>query len=93
MTEVLPGFEDDMAEEAERRRRQTEERRRSASIPGVSGPDKDGRYTLTRTFPWEDLDGTAHRAVTVILTPAEWTAIEETILADLGLARAEPREA
>jgi hypothetical protein len=84
---VLPGFEDDLVAEQERRRQQTEARRIAASDPGVTGPDKDGRYTLTRTYPWEDLDGQMHKAVTVLLSPAEWAVLETHILADLGLVR------
>ena len=88
MADVLPGFEDEVAQIAEARRRLNEAHRIAASDPTVTGPDKDGLYTLTRTHPYEDVDGVQHRAVTVLLTPAEWSVLETHILADLGLHRA-----
>lgn len=88
MSDVLPGFEEEMAEVEAARQRLNEAHRLAASDPTVVGPDKDGRYTLTRTHPYVDVDGIQHRAVTVLLTPAEWTVIEAHILADLGLHRA-----
>ena len=85
---VLPGFEQEVADIAAARAALNEAHRIAASDPSVSGPDKDGRYTLTRTHPYVDVDGVGHRAVTAILTPAEWTVLENHILADLGLTRA-----
>lgn len=88
MTDVLPGFEDEVAAQEAARAAQIEARRLAASDPTVTGPDSGGRYTLIRTHPWEDIDGQPHKAVTVIFSAAEWTIIEATILADLGLHRA-----
>ena len=84
-TDVLPGFEEEVAELAEARRRLNEAHRLAASEPTVTGPDKDGLHTLTRTHPYVDVEGIQHRAVTVILTPAEWAALADAVLAQFNL--------
>lgn len=85
--DVLPGFEDEVAEVAAARARLNEAHRIAASDPSVSDADKDGIRTLTRTHPYVDVDGIQHPAVTVRLSPAEWSVLENHILADLGLTR------
>ena len=89
MSDVLPGFEEEMAEAEAARLRLNEAHRLVASEPVVEGPDKDGVYCLTRTHPYEDADGVEHRAVTNLFTPAMWAAITSAVLAEYGLTTLE----
>ena len=84
--DVLPGFEDEVAELAAARARLNEAHRLAASEPAVEGPDEDGVYCLTRTHPYVDVDGIQHRAVTNLFTPAMWAVITDAVLAERGLS-------
>jgi hypothetical protein len=86
VSDVLPGFEDEMAEAEAARQRLNEAHRLAASTPAVEGPDEDGVYCLIRTHPYVDADGVGHRAVTNLFTPAMWAALSTAVLAEYGLS-------
>lgn len=86
---VLPGFEQEVADIAEARARLNEAHRVAASEPSLDGPDEDGVYCLTRTHPYVDVDGIQHRAVTNLFTPAMWATITSAVLAERGLTTIE----
>jgi hypothetical protein len=86
VSDVLPGFEEEVAEAEAARQRLNEAHRLAASDPTVDGPDKDGIYCLTRTHPYVDVDGVQHKAVTNLFTPAMWATITNAVLAEYGLS-------
>ena len=86
--DVLPGFEEEERARLAARLNANAAKAAAAADPTVetwTGPDGTPRYTLTRSQPWESEDGHKYRAVTVILSPAEWAVIADAVLAQYNL--------
>jgi hypothetical protein len=89
---VLPGFEEEVGREEREKLQRNAKRALAAATPTVekwTGRDGTPRYTLYRSQAWESEDGHRTKAVTAILSEAEWNAIRTAVLAEHGLTTIE----